>query len=144
MATDTFWGPADFAAFVLSRSADATGALRQLLQLVDDGTLEVLDLEVVAKDADGLPRRLPISVLDHGEDFDFKVFEGATSDILDDEDLTEIAGELDEDQVALVVVYEDRSLASVAARVVEEGGRLLWSGNVPYEELEHQLEGEGQ
>lgn len=136
MATDTYWGPIDFAVFALPRSADATPALTQILRLADSGTIEVLDLEVIAKDADGVPQRLPLSVLDHGEDFDFGTFEGAASDILDAEDLEQIAEELDVDEVAVVLVYEDRSLATVAHAFVTEGGHLVWSGGISSEELD--------
>ena len=40
----------------------------------------------------------------------------------------------------MVLVYEDRSLATAAAHLAAEGGRLLWAGGVHTDELEHALE----
>lgn len=140
MATETYSGPVDYAVFVVPRDADITSALRVLLDRVDSGAIEILDLEVIGADPSGEAVRQLFGVLDHGEDFDFDVYEGVESGILDDDDLAAIAAELTGDELAIAVVYEDRGLAVVAEHVATSGGRLLWSGGVGVADLEQALQ----
>ncbi|MEO8907985.1 MAG: hypothetical protein ABI310_07910 [Microbacteriaceae bacterium] len=67
------------------------------------------------------------------------VFDGAESDILQPEDIAEIAETLNSGGVAIAVVYEDRSLAAAAHAWRSAGGELLWSGGIAIDDLEHAL-----
>lgn len=142
MATEVFAGPVDFAVFALPQEAEVTVSLGILLEKAHSGALEILDLEVIGCSADGTAVRHPFAVLNHGEDFDFSVFDGAESDLLDAEDLAEIASAISEDELALVIVYEDRSLAGFADSLVNLNGRELFSGGIPIADLEQALESE--
>ena len=53
VASLTFAGPIGYAAFVLPRDADAAPALQGLLDRIDAGTIELLDLEILALGAHG-------------------------------------------------------------------------------------------
>lgn len=139
MATHAFAGPIDYAAFVLPRGADADPILRSLLDRVDSGAIELLDLEVLAAGEGGVAERQPLQVLRHDGGFDLSEFEGAESGLLDEDDLRALGAELGPEELALVIVYEDRSLAPLAARVVEAGGRELWSGGVDPADLDPAL-----
>lgn len=134
MATEEFGGPIDYAIFVAPRGADVGAALRVLLDRVASGTLELLDLEVVGRGADGAAERRTL------EDFaltghDLAVFDGAESGLLDDEDLAAIAESLEGDELAIAVIYEDRNLAEVASALAAQGGSLLWSGGITIADL---------
>lgn len=135
MATLTYSGPVDYAVFAVPKSARLAATLRTLLARIDLGAIELLDLEIVERDADGSPVRRPVTALEAGEDFDLSIFNGAESAILDNEDLALIAAELGDDDRAIVVVYEDRSLAEVAAQVTAVGGQLLWAGGIDIADL---------
>ena len=76
--------------------------------------------------------------------FDPHVFDGIESGILDADDLSMIAEELGPAQVAVVVVYEDRVLADVAAAWETAGGRELWSGGVDVAGLDESLASAGE
>lgn len=132
MATPQFSGPLDYAVIVVPRRARVGAALGLLLDRVDGGAIELLDLEVIDRDAS----RLPLSALSEAEGLDASAFEGAESDVLGDDDVAAIAEELGEDELAIAVVYEDRSLAAVAEALAAEGGRMLWSGGIDVADLE--------
>jgi hypothetical protein len=136
MATISYNGPVDYAVFSVPKGTQLTDALRALILRVDSGAIELLGLEVIERDAFGAPVRQPITVLSSSEDLDLSVFHGTELAILDDEDSALIAAELNNDSRALVIVYEDRSLAAVAERVGTAGGQLLWSGGVEVEDLD--------
>lgn len=125
-----FVGPVAYVAFVLPREANASATLAGLLEQVDSGSIELLDLEILAPNSDGQAERQPLGLLRHDDSFDLSSFEGAESGLLDEDDLLSLGTELGVDEIALVVVYADRSLATVAARVGEAGGRQLWAGGV--------------
>ncbi len=136
VASLTFAGPIGYAAFVLPRDADAAPALQGLLDRIDAGTIELLDLEILALGAHGAAERQPTSVLQHGDSFDLSEFDGAQSDLLDAEDLAALGAELSDSELAIVIIYEDRGLAGFAAQVQAQGGRELWTGGVDISELD--------
>ncbi len=139
MATPEYSGPVDYAVVVVPRAARVGAGLALLLQRVDAGAIELLDLEIVDRGGD----RLPLSALSGVDGVDLSAFEGAESDVLGDDDLAAIAAELGEDELAIAVVYEDRSLAGVVQALAAEGGSLLWSGGIDVADLESALtEGE--
>ncbi len=137
MATDLYAGPVNHVAFVLPRDADVASVAQTLAAGVAAGAVEVLDLEVVALGVDGVPARVTAA-----DDPRLGEFETALTELLDADDLAALGAELTDDDYAVVVVYEDRGLAQVAARVHQVGGRELWSGGVALDDLEAALVGQ--
>lgn len=78
--------------------------------------------------------------LDGVTGIDLAAYDGVESGILEADDLAGIAAELQSGQIALVIVYEDRSLAIAAEKWSAAGGIELFSGGVDLEDLEHALE----
>lgn len=144
MATDTFAGPVDFLVFALPADAPVGAGLQALLAAVDAAVIEVLDLAVVGRGEDAAPIRLSLSDLAGAADADLTAFDGVASGILDADDLSRIAEELEPGDVAIALVYEDRSLAATAAAWTAVGGTELFSGGVAIEDLAHALEGTDQ
>jgi len=140
VSTDSFTAPIDFAVFIIRRDSDVSAAARQLRSQIDSGTLTLLDIEVLALGEDGRATREPLEALTHSDPGALGDLQSSESDLLDEEDLADLADELGPDELAVVLVYEDRSLATAAAHLAAEGGRLLWAGGVHTDELEHALE----
>lgn len=140
MATETYCGPIDYAVFELPADARPAQGLRLLLDQVDRGSIELLDLEIVGRAADGAPRLLTVDDLAGADGDERAVFDGASSGVLDADDLAAIAGSLAPGRIAIAVVYEDRSLAAVAQAWQAEGGAELWSGGIDASALAHRLE----
>ncbi|QIM18102.1 hypothetical protein G7066_04500 [Leucobacter coleopterorum] len=146
MATEKFAGPVDYAVFAVPQGRGLGDTLRTLHERIATGSIELLDLEFVSRDNLYNPRRLTLNELDLGG-FDAAVFEGAASNILDEDDLAVASEPLAGDQVAVVIVFEDRCLASLADQVAAAGGQELFAGGIAIDDLEELLtktEGEEQ
>ncbi|WEK62224.1 MAG: hypothetical protein P0Y60_05570 [Candidatus Microbacterium colombiense] len=131
MASWTYVGPLSFAVFAVPAEIDLTVVIKELEVLQRAHTVEVLDIELIARTDDGGVRR---------EVFDDVSAAAAETDLLDDDDLAEIGRELAVGERALVVVYEDRSLAGVAGLVGGLGGRNVWSGGIDAADLDEESE----
>lgn len=141
MATEHFVGPIDIVVLSFDERADVGAGLAAVLQRVDQGIVEILDLELVGRDDAGAPVRRALADLRGVTGVDLAVFDGVDSAVLDEDDLAGIAAELTEGQVALALVYEDRSLAAAAGAFAQVGAVELFSGGVDIAELDRIIEG---
>lgn len=139
MANEIYCGPIDYAVFAVPAGAQVSQGLSLLLDQADRGAIELLDLEIVGRGLDGWPVRLDLSSFTFEDGFDPSVFDGAVTNLLDDDDLTLITEAIDAGQLAIAILYEDRSLAAVATAFAAEGGRELWAGGVDVEDLADRL-----
>ncbi|SDS78137.1 hypothetical protein [Microterricola viridarii] len=140
MATEEFSGPVAFLVFAGEDGADFGPGLSAVLERVQQGIIEVLDIELVALGVDGAPVKRAIAELTGTTGLDLSVFDGAESGILDAEDLAAVAADLADGQLAIVIVYEDRSLAAAAAVWASAGVTEMLAGGVDIADLEHALE----
>ena len=79
-----------------------------LLDLVDRGTIRILDLRFVGRDSDGSLRALELQDIDHDGKFDLAVFVGASSGLLDESDLSEAASVIEPGSSAGILIFENR------------------------------------
>ncbi len=101
-----------------------------LLDLVERGLIRILDIALMVKDEDGVAAAVEIEDLG-GAAEQLKVFEGAASGLLDDEDLGEAATALEPGTSAALLVYENLWAAPFASAVRKSGGQLVASGRIP-------------
>jgi Family of unknown function (DUF6325) len=106
-------------------------ALPHLVDLVDRGLIRLLDLIVVVKEEDGSVAT--VGIADLGDEF--AVFEGASSGLLGDEDVSEAAGALEPGTTAALLVYENTWAAPFATAVRRSGGQLVAGGRIPAADL---------
>ena len=106
------------------------------MDLVDHGIIRIIDLAFIAKDEDGTVTVLDISEL--GETL--AVFEGASSGLLGDDDISEAGGVLEPGTSAAILVWENRWAAPFASAVRKGGGQLVASGRIPVQDLIGALE----
>mgnify|MGYP003417403782 CR=1 FL=1 len=139
MATEQFAGPINYLVFAFDEHADFGEGLTALLDRVQQGIIEILDIELIGRSETEAPIKLALADLDGVTGVDLAVFNGVESGILDAEDLASIAADLNAGQIALAVVYEDRSLAVSAGAWSSVGGAELFSGGVDVEELDRTL-----
>ena len=105
-----------------------------VVDLVERGIIRVLDLAFVTKAEDGSVTALEISDLGE-QDQQLKVFEGASSGLLSDEDTTEAAKALEPGTSAALLVYENRWAAPFASAVRRSGGQLVGFHRIPVQAL---------
>jgi len=112
-----------------------------LVDLVDRGIIRLLDLVFIRKDEDGSVTGLSIQDLgDQG--VDLTEFEGASSGLLDDDDLAEAASAIEPGCSAGVLVYENVWAAPFAAAMRRSGGQLVAFGRIPIQAILASLEAE--
>lgn len=109
----------------------------RLLDLVERNVIRVLDVEFVAKDAEGA-RVIDASDLPTGSGVDPDLWGGASSGLLDADDLAVIDAEIAEGSVAVVVVFENLWVLDLVAGW--SGARLVLDGAVPAGELVEALD----
>ena len=123
-------GPIDYILVEWSGKQPTGEALPHLVDLVEKGIVRVLDLAFITKGEDGSVAGLDIADLGQ-QDEQFRVFEGASSGVLSDDDVEEAAAALEPGTSAALLVYENSWAGPFAAAVRRSGGQLVASGRIP-------------
>jgi hypothetical protein len=127
-------GPVDYVVVEWPGEQPTGEAAPLLLDLVDRGLIRVLDLAFIAKGEDGSVAGLEIS--DLGDNVkELKVFEGASSGLLSDDDIAEAGAALEPGTSAALLVYENSWAAPFAAAVRRSGGQLVANGRIPIQAI---------
>src|SRR5262245_32015484 len=127
-------GPIDYVLVEWPGKQPTGEAVPHLIDLVERGVVRVLDLAFITKGDDGSVAG--VDVKDLGAQVEeMKVFEGASSGLLGDDDLDEAATALEPGTSAALLVYENRWAAPFAAAVRRSGGQLVASGRIPVEDV---------
>jgi hypothetical protein len=109
----------------------------ELIALVESGTVRILDLIFIGKDADGSVLSLEIDELD--ELAGFGGLEGEVGGLISPEDIEFAAGQLEPNSSAALLIWEDLWAAPFAAAVRNSGGVLLDGARIPHELIEPAL-----
>jgi hypothetical protein len=134
-------GPIDIVVIAYPAGAPMTGeAVPLLLDLVDRGIIRVLDALFVRENEDGTYSGFEATDLDDSSIGDFRVFEGASSGLLGEEDVATAAEALDPGSAAVLIVYENRWAAPFAAAVRRNGGVMVANQRIPVQELVEALD----
>jgi len=132
-------GPIDYIVVEWPGRQPTGEAAPHLVDLVERGIIRILDLAFIAKAEDGSVAGLEISEL--GDEVEeLKVFEGASSGLLSDEDTEEAAAALEPGTSAALLVFENRWAAPFASAVRRSGGQLVASGRIPVQAVLAALE----
>lgn len=116
-------GPIDVVVIGYPAGAPMTGeAVPILLDLVDRGIVRILDALFVRKDADGTFSGFDIADLDQDSIGDLTAFAGATTGLLNDDDVALAAAEIEPGTAPVMLVYENRWAAPFVAAVRRNGG----------------------
>jgi hypothetical protein len=123
-------GPIDYLLIEWPGKQPTGEAAPHLLDLVERGLIRVLDLVFIRKDEDGSVAGVEISEV--GDQVpEMKVFEGASSGLLTDDDAAEAGEALEPGTSAALLVYENRWAAPLAVALRRSGGQLVASGRIP-------------
>ena len=119
----------------------------ELLKLVDAGTIRVIDILLLSKDADGSVDAIE---LEDVEDLGPLVeLEATLAELLAEEDVELLAAAMEPGSVAGVIVYENVWAAPFASAARRAGGELIANGRIPIQaiiagvEADEELEEEG-
>ena len=122
-------GPVDF--LLIQFPADRlTGQVTpRLVELVESGIIRLYDLIVISKNESGGVEALELRESPVAQEFQY--FAGASSGLLDDEDLRQAADAMDPGTVAALLVYENSWAVPFVAAARDSGGEVIAGGRIP-------------
>ena len=127
-------GPIDYIVVEWPGKQPTGEAAPLLVDLVDRGLIRILDLAFIAKGDDGSVAGVEISDLGSQVE-ELKVFEGASSGLLGDDDVAAAGEALEPGTSAALLVYENVWAAPFATAVRKSGGQLVASGRIPVQAI---------
>ncbi len=133
-------GPIDYIVIEYPQGNPTGEALPHLIDLVDRGLIRILDVAILAKDAEGDVAVIEMDQLQQAGDFG--VFEGASSGLLDEEDIAEAAEIMTPGAIGAILVYENTWAAPFATALRKAGASLIANGRIPVNALIAALEEE--
>jgi hypothetical protein len=104
-----------------------------LAELVEAGTLRIIDLAFVMKDADGVVVTAEMGDLDSEVFRAFDALSPETMGLLNQDDLAAAGEELEPNSSAALLVWEDVWATKLRDAILNAGGELLDLERVPYE-----------
>jgi hypothetical protein len=133
-------GPVDYLVVEFPPGASHfTGEMAaELAKLVDSGTVRLLDLVILTKDADGKIDALEIDDLDEIDEL--RTAETQLAELLAAEDITHLAAAMEPGTTAGVLVWENSWAAPFATAARRSGGQLIASGRIPIQAILASLE----
>ncbi len=137
---DVALGPVDYLVVEFPGNKMTGKGLAELVTLVDRGLIRVLDLVFVRKDEDGSVMAVEIADLDGDGDLDLAVFEGASSGMLDEDDVNDAGSVLAPGSSAGIVVFENTWAAPFVTALRESGAEVVASGRIPVDQIYESLD----
>jgi hypothetical protein len=129
-------GPVGFLVVEFSQETPTGRGLPALVDLVDRGLIRVLDLIFVSKAADGTTSLVELTDLDGDGTLDLAMFSGASSGMLDDDDVSSAGDVLEPGTSGAVLLYENRWAVPFVNALRDAGAQLVAAGFVPADELD--------
>jgi hypothetical protein len=112
------------------------GEIAPLLDdLVDRGTVRVLDLLMIRKSEDGVPEFFELSDLDESEMGSLRAYETQLANLLSEDDVNAVAAAIEPGSTAALLVWENLWAAPFGSAVRRAGGQLVASGRIPIQAL---------
>jgi hypothetical protein len=111
-----------------------------LAELVEAGTLRIIDLAFVMKDADGVVVTAEMGDLDSEVFKAFDALSPETMGLLNQEDLAAAGEELEPNSSAALLVWEDVWATKLRDAILNAGGELLDLERVPHEVVNAAME----
>ncbi len=128
-------GPVDYMVVEFPGGRMNGEGLPLLVDLVDRGIVRILDLVFIKKLPEGSFLRLDVSERGSKDSEVLNVFEGASSGIVDDDDLRAVADVVETGSTAGMIVYENRWAAPLATALRRGGAMLVANGRIPVQSL---------
>jgi hypothetical protein len=128
-------GPVDYLVIEFPGSKFNGEIAPTLLDLVDRGTIRVLDLIMITKEPDGSFDAIELNDFEDGALGELHRLETEIAELLSADDIANVAAALEPGSTAGVLVYENRWAAPFASAVRHCGGQLVANGRIPVQAL---------
>jgi uncharacterized membrane protein len=127
--TNDAHGPIDFVLLEFPNDRTDGTAAEALADLVEAGTIRLLDLVVARKEDDGTVEVIEIDAL--GDVAGFVQFSGARSGLLADSDVQQAGDAMSPGTTAALIVFENAWAAPFVAAARKNGGEVIASMRIP-------------
>lgn len=128
-------GPVDYLVveFPPGKSNFTGEMIGELTRLVEAGTIRVIDMMIIAKEADGSIDVIELSDLDDlGE---LQTIEAELAELLAEDDVVDLAAAMEPGTVAGVLIWENLWAAPFGAAARRAGGQLIADGRIPIQAI---------
>ena len=143
MSDELEMGPIDYLIVEFPRQDMRGEGLPLLVDLVERGIIRILDLTFVTKAEDGTVTVLDLADEDADGRLELSVFQGASSGLIGQDEITEAASVLEPGTSAGILVYENTWAAPFASALRRNGAQIVASGRIPVTDLLEALETTG-
>jgi Family of unknown function (DUF6325) len=128
-------GPVDYIVVEFPAGAsNFTGEMaKELLALVDSGTIRLIDILVLTKKEDGSVEATELS--DVGELGPLEAVEAELAELLAADDVDHLAAAMEPGSTAGVLIWENLWAAPFASAARRSGGRLIANGRIPIQAI---------
>jgi hypothetical protein len=128
-------GPVDYIVVEFPAGAsNFTGEMvKELLALVDSGTVRVIDVLILTKDADGSVEATELADID--ELGPLQAVEAQLAELLAADDVEHLAAAMDPGSTAGVLIWENLWAAPFASAARRSGGQLIADGRIPIQAI---------
>jgi hypothetical protein len=128
-------GPVDYVVveFPAGESNFTGEMVKELLALVDAGTIRIIDIVILTKNDDGSVDAIELS--DVGELGELQALEAQLADLLAADDVVHLAAAMDPGSTAGVLIYENLWAAPFASAARRSGGQLIANGRIPIQAI---------
>jgi hypothetical protein len=127
--TNDAHGPIDFLLLEVPNERTDGSAAAALADLIEAGTIRLLDLVIARKEDDGTVEVIDIDGA--GDVTAFVQFSGARSGLLGDDDIQEAGNALTPGTTAALIVFENAWAAPFVAAARKNGGEVVASMRIP-------------
>ena len=128
-------GPVDYVVVEFPAGASSfTGEMAaELRALVNSGTIRVIDVLILTKDADGTVEAAELS--DIAELGELQAIEAELAELLAADDVDHLAAAMEPGSTAGVLIWENLWAAPFASAVRRSGGQLIADGRIPIQAI---------
>ena len=128
-------GPVDYVVVEFPAGAsNFTGEMvKELVALVENGTIRVIDILILTKAADGSVDAMELS--DIGDLGPLQALEADLAELLAEEDIEHLAAAMEPGSTAGVLIWENLWSAPFAAAARRSGGQLIANGRIPIQAI---------
>jgi Family of unknown function (DUF6325) len=137
-------GPVDYVVVEFPAGASSfTGEMAaELRALVDAGTIRVIDVLILTKDADGTVEATELS--DVGELGELETIAAELADLLAADDVAHLAAAMEPGSTAGVLIWENLWAAPFASAARRSGGQLIADGRIPLQAIIASIEADDE
>jgi hypothetical protein len=128
-------GPIDYMVIEFPGGHLTGASLPLLVDLVNRGTIRILDLAFIRKLSDGSVMRIDVSSDTGDGERGMDVFAGAASGLLGADDIDEAAAAIGAGSMAGIIIYENRWAAPLAVALRRGGARLVATDRIPVQAI---------